>query len=157
MGDRIKQFLVENSISQRAFADSIGVTEGSVSHYINKGVHPSLAVLEKIRTLYGLDLLAREQPCRELVEALKSFEAFIEVVNARRDKINDQDRIQTSVDLIGSTDLILTLERSTAFEDLRAAKEKIIDELNKIEAEAKAHINKKLEEYSQLKPAHLKE
>lgn len=55
-GDNLRDILQEYGYTQREFADAVGVTESTISRYINKERMPSVKVLINMSMELGIDL-----------------------------------------------------------------------------------------------------
>jgi phage repressor protein C with HTH and peptisase S24 domain len=53
IGERIKSVLVRHSVTQKKFAEDLGITEVAVSNYMNKDRVPNTEVLIKIKQLFN--------------------------------------------------------------------------------------------------------
>jgi transcriptional regulator with XRE-family HTH domain len=62
--DLLRDWLEAQEISQREFAEEMGITEGAVNHWINGRWSPQLDNLIAIsrRTGYGIDRLVKSLP-----------------------------------------------------------------------------------------------
>jgi len=56
LGDRLKTLRTTNNLNQKAFAESIGITQSTLSSYENGNAAPSNDVLVEIATIYGISL-----------------------------------------------------------------------------------------------------
>lgn len=54
----LKQYMQDNKITQRAFADSLGVSEATVSRYLNGERSPKRNILNRISSVCGMDIVA---------------------------------------------------------------------------------------------------
>ena len=55
-GDNLRDILKEYGYTQRDFADAIGVTEATISRYINKQRMPSVPILINMSMELGIEL-----------------------------------------------------------------------------------------------------
>ena len=67
--DNLKKFLEDRGISQVDFAARIGISKQVVTNYLHGRVYPSLEVLEKIKEIYGVDLIGDTIKETELLAA----------------------------------------------------------------------------------------
>jgi transcriptional regulator with XRE-family HTH domain len=75
LNDKIKQILVDKSISPSHFADEIGVQRSSISHILAGRNRPSLDIVQKIIRRYpdlGMDWILEDDDFSESVLAISS-------------------------------------------------------------------------------------
>lgn len=85
LNDKIKQILVDKSISPSHFADEIGVQRSSISHILAGRNRPSLDIVQKIVRRYpdlGMDWILEEEEIPETVQRVSSYATRSRVENS---------------------------------------------------------------------------
>ena len=109
-GQRMKQIRMKRDIRQTDLAESLGVTQGQVSRYENKGEQPAKELAEKIAGLLNVSLdylygktnnpvihpldrkLDVENLTKKDLEQLKQFQAVLEHLDRDRPLVPVYDR-----------------------------------------------------------------
>ena len=79
--NRLKEFRTENGLTQKEFAEKIGVTAAALSAYENNSKNPSISVAKRIA---------------------EAFEISIDWLCGITDKKNSEDKIETYSDFISA-------------------------------------------------------
>lgn len=87
LNDKIKQILVDKSISPSHFADEIGVQRSSISHILAGRNRPSLDIVQKIIRRYpdlGMSWILEEDEIPDTGTSLTSYPTRDKVENSTR-------------------------------------------------------------------------
>lgn len=91
VAENIKRIMIENNLSQKQFADKIGITYSALSRYLSNEREPKLCVIIKIAKVFGITtdniLYGKTNPLKSVNYIKDMIRSSLSVLS-KKDKID---------------------------------------------------------------------
>ncbi len=98
--ERVKELMIRENVNQKKLAEKSGISEASLSRYLNGSTQPRIDVLINIANAFEVDVNTLTEPIASQVGRNTAFEQTYSLVTRNKSKLTEEQKRKIIMALI---------------------------------------------------------